>query len=526
MEYSEPGSSSDAAQASRSEYGVFLSFRGPDTRNGFTDFLYHGLLDAGVRVFRDEEERRVGEVFDDGLLRAIDKSLLYIPIFSQNYASSTLCLHELAHIVENVSKSEGKKRILPIFYDVEPHDVRLRTSLYGDAFRYHEERFPDQVEAWRKALNAVGNLNGWSCKSHGSQATLVKLVVDTVLREPETKQKKLPRHLVGLDDRIEDLMELIGFDHPDVRLIVIYGMGGIGKTTIAKVVFNQLSFSYGKCCSFLEDVRESSSTKEHIVQIAKKLLSDIVGFGFAEKVENSEQGVRRIGETLRTKRVLVVPDDVAEKQHIENLIGDYSLHPGSRIIITTRDKTILQYEGFNGVILGYEMPKMDDALALLLLRWHAFDRDFPPNDYKKLSSEIVSTTGQLPLAIEATGSVIRGKDKAYWEKKLVRLMNVPEKETLNKLLISYDGLDENEKQIFLDIACFFFNEKKIDAIYMWDSCRLDPIIAIKGLTEKCLIKELDNGKFWMHEQLIALGRQIVHRESPRDLGKQSRLWIA
>lgn len=143
---------------------MFLSFRGPDTRYGFTDFLYHGLIDAGVRVFRDEEELRIGEVIGGNLLRAINNSMIYIPIFSRTYASSKWCLRELSHIVDNTSKSEGRKTILPIFLDVEPEDVKLKTPQYNDALLEHADKFPDEVKAWKKALAEVDEIKGWNVK--------------------------------------------------------------------------------------------------------------------------------------------------------------------------------------------------------------------------------------------------------------------------------------------------------------------------------------------------------------------------
>ncbi|XP_039174119.1 TMV resistance protein N-like isoform X1 [Eucalyptus grandis] len=484
------------------------------------------LRDAGVRVFRDEDELHVGEVIAGNLLCAINNSMLYIPIFSQTYASSKWCLRELVHIVDNVSKSEGKKCILPIFLDVEPEDVKLKTPQYRDALLEHAIKFPDEVKAWRKTLAKVDEIKGWNVKKDQSQASIVKLVIERVLEKLKTKQKSVTEYLVGLDDRVKDLTELVDLDDHVVRLIGIYGMGGIGKTTVAKVIFNQLSSHFGKCCSFLEDVQESVSTKEGSIRLQKKLLSDIVGSGFAEKLEDSEQGMMRIGETLRTKKALVVLDDVDNKEHIKKLIGNYSLHSGSRLIITTRNTTILQIEGFHGKILPYEMLKMDYGLALQLFCQHAFGRDFPLDDYHGLSSEIVSSMGGLPLAIEVVGSLLNRKTIAFWEETLVRLRNVPEEEILKKLRISYDDLDEYQQQIFLDIACFFFNENKTNPIYMWVGCQFYPQRGIDILTNRCLIKILDNDNFWMHDLLIDLGRQIVRQESPSDLGKQSRLWIA
>ncbi|KAL3746821.1 hypothetical protein ACJRO7_015719 [Eucalyptus globulus] len=525
MANSEAGSSSDAARASGGEYQVFLNFRGPDTRYGFTDFLYYGLVDAGVCVFRDEEELRVGEVIGGNLLRAINNSKIYIPIFSQTYASSKWCLRELAHIVENVSKSEGQKSIFPIFLDVEPEDIKLKTPRYSDALLEHEKKFSVEVKVWRKALAEVDEIKGWNVKKDESQATIVKLVVKRVLEKLKLKQRLVPEHLVGLDDRVKHLTELLDVNHRDVRLIGIYGMGGIGKTTVAKVIFNELLSHFGKCSSFLENVREKMSTEDGIVQLQKKLLSDIADSGSAEGVQESEQGMRRIGEVLSTKKVLVVLDDADNKDHIKRLIGNNSLHSGSRIIITTRNHTILQGWEFKDEIIPYEMLEMDDASTLELFCWHAFRKTFPLDDYHALSSEIVSRMGGLPLAVEVIGSLLNKKDKAFWEETMIKLRNVPEEEILEKLRISYDGLNEHQQQIFLDIACFFFNEKKNDAIYMWANCEFYPVRGIDVLTSRCLIKILDNDKFWMHDQLIDMGRRIVHQESPNDPGKRSRLWI-
>ncbi|XP_056169346.1 disease resistance protein L6-like, partial [Syzygium oleosum] len=154
------------------EYQVFLSFRGRDTRRGFANVLYHDLRDAGIHVFVDDEELRPGERISGNLLRAIDDSRLYIPIFSPKYASSHWCLRELAKIVENTSESRredgSEKVILPIFYNVEPDDVKLRTQLYNNDILNLEQMMEDQkkkfssqdVEMWRQALRRVGGISG------------------------------------------------------------------------------------------------------------------------------------------------------------------------------------------------------------------------------------------------------------------------------------------------------------------------------------------------------------------------------
>ncbi|XP_048141262.1 protein SUPPRESSOR OF npr1-1, CONSTITUTIVE 1-like isoform X2 [Rhodamnia argentea] len=227
--------SSDAP--SGCEYQVFLSFRGPDTRTGFTDVLFHSLTSAGIRVFRDDEELRVGERIDGSLWRAIDNSRIYIPIFSRTYASSQWCLRELTQIVVNTFKSEGTKEILPIFFDVNPDDVKLKTPLYRDAVLNleHEKKLsPEQVNAWREALMEVDAIKGWEVKKYKGHGELINLVVEEVVKKLKTKHRSVTEHLVGIDDRVVAVSKLLDVNSGGVRLVQIYGMGGIGKTTLAK----------------------------------------------------------------------------------------------------------------------------------------------------------------------------------------------------------------------------------------------------------------------------------------------------
>ncbi|KAI6668041.1 hypothetical protein NL676_000001 [Syzygium grande] len=189
MASSETGTSTSNTDGS--EYQVFLSFRGPDTRRGFTNCLYVALKDAGIRVFIDDEELRPGERISDNLLRAIDDSKVYIPIFSKNYASSHWCLRELAKMVENTSKSkeDGNKVILPIFYDVKPDDVKLKTPLYDEAILNLEEKKEDKkkkfssddVETWRQALKKVGGIKGWEPQNYSGDGELIQAIVEAVV---------------------------------------------------------------------------------------------------------------------------------------------------------------------------------------------------------------------------------------------------------------------------------------------------------------------------------------------------------
>ena len=139
-----------------------MSFRGEDTRKTFTDHFYHALVQVGIRTFRDNEKLPVGEEICRALPKAIKESTISIPIFSKDYASSKWCLCELAKMVECHNDDTIKQKILPIFYDVEPSDVRHQMGSYEEAFRQHENDFDQEiVQGWKKAMRVVGQMKGW-----------------------------------------------------------------------------------------------------------------------------------------------------------------------------------------------------------------------------------------------------------------------------------------------------------------------------------------------------------------------------
>ncbi|KAL4327305.1 hypothetical protein S83_041555 [Arachis hypogaea] len=149
------------------KYDVFVSFRG-ETRNNFTDHLYAALCRHGIVAFRDDTKLEKGGLISEGLLEAIEGSQVLIVVFSMNYASSTRCLQELAKIADCI-QIPGH-RVLPVFCDVSPSEVRKQSGNYEEAFVEHEERFKDdaemmeQVQRWRGALTQVANLSGWDLK--------------------------------------------------------------------------------------------------------------------------------------------------------------------------------------------------------------------------------------------------------------------------------------------------------------------------------------------------------------------------
>ncbi|KAF8034674.1 hypothetical protein BT93_C0862 [Corymbia citriodora subsp. variegata] len=429
------GASDLTVAATGNRYDVFLSFRGIDTRKGFTDHLYTRLVDAGIHVFKDDDELCQGKRIGPDLLAAIKNSKILIPIISLNYGSSCWCLNELVQVMECHDSNMGHL-VLPIFYKVEPTHVRHQIGSFGDAFRMHE-RHSDQtiLEKWKQALNEVSSLKGW--EANGYEGKLVKSIVQKVLSELKKEfELVVPDNLVGIDSHVKNVMEFLDNNSSATLFVGIHGMGGIGKTTLAKTIYNKLSSKF-ECCSFIADIRESCK-RNGLEYLQNKLIFDILKQ--KNQVYNTDEGTRFLSSKLEDKKVLILLDDVDDDDQLKALAGNYNwFSPGSKILITTRNKAILD----NAVVdYNYEHEEMDDDQSLILFSRHAFRKNSPPSEFKDLACEVVSTTGGLPLALEVLGSLFCGKRPTQWRGTIKKLNKVPHKKVQQKLRISYDGTEK------------------------------------------------------------------------------------
>ncbi|MED6120240.1 hypothetical protein PIB30_019029 [Stylosanthes scabra] len=504
-------------------FDVFLSFRGIDARHGFTGNLYNILHAKGIQTFFDDDKLPRGTQITPFLSSAIENSRIAIVVLSQNYAASSFCLDELTTILECV-KGNGRL-VLPIFYDVDPSDVRHQRGSYGEALARFEERFKDydkeKVHQWRQALHQVANLSGQHFKlGNEYEYDFIQKVARDICNKINRVPLYVANYPVGLKSRVLEVNKLLN-DGPNdgVHMAGIYGIGGIGKTTLARAVYNLISDQFEGLC-FLENVRENAN-KYGLEHLQEMLLCKILGEKDI-KLASASEGISVIKHRLCRKRVLLILDDVNKQQQLQKLVGGLDwFGSGSRVLITTRDKHLL---ACHGVERTYELNGLSWEDSINLFKWNAFKSNQVDPGFKHIINDAVTYSARLPLALEVIGSNLYGKTIEEWKSALNRYKRIPERDILEILKTSYDALEEDAQNVFLDIACCF---KGFHLTEVTDILRahhgICPKHAIGVLVDRNLMKVNQNGKVTIHDLIEEMGKEIVRQEGKP--GQRSRLWF-
>ncbi|XP_062008726.1 disease resistance protein RPV1-like [Rosa rugosa] len=516
MASSSASSSSDIPP--KEKYDVFLSFRGTDTRKTFTSHLYKALDDKKIDTYIDYNLER-GEEIAPALLKAIERSKISVIVFSENYASSRWCLDELVHILE--CREKYGQHVIPIFYKTVVSDIRHQRGGYE-----LEEHFKDRTESerlkWKVALTKAANLSGFESTSTRDDSELIHQVVQFILTNLSYESSSYELDgFVGVGSRVQQVESLLCIVPRDdrVRSVVIWGMGGIGKTTLADAVFHRLSSQFDACC-FLADVREGSGTQKELKDLRNRLLRTLLGdktLDIQSKTIDRSTAVK-----LSRKRVLVVLDDVDKSSQLEMLAGrDVTFGSGSRIIITTRDdQRVRDIEvlrgGGNHDVKIYEVEKLSDDEARQIFNLNASTGIYSDVHSTYFLTRMIAHAAGIPLALKHWSSL---SHKLSWD-EMTKIIN----EKMGSIYrVSYDVLRKNEKEIFLDIACFH-KGKQINHVRGHLDCRSLPVDSgIGDLIDRSLI-ELRGSYLWMHDVIQEMGREIVREKCPEEPGNRTRLY--
>lgn len=325
--------------------------------------------------------------------------------------------------------------------------------------------------------------------------------------------------LVGILPRVRIINLWMQDGAMDASMIAICGMGGIGKTTIAKSVYN-LNRENFDGSSFLANIRQRSQEPNGLVKLQQQLISDI---GKEQKLSCVDEGIIKIADAISCKRLLLVLDDVDQVDQLHAVLGMRRLFsPGSKIIVTTRHERLLNPREVHEV---HQVSPLNSEDSLELFSLHAFGQAHPIDDFLEYAMRVVHYCGGLPLALQVLGSSLSGRSVDVWVSALKKLEAIPDGQILRTLMISYDCLqDDHDKELFLHIACFFVGRDRDWTIKILDECDFYTTIGIQNLKDMCLLTVDVFNNLEMHKLLQDMGREIVRQESPKELGSRTRLW--
>jgi hypothetical protein len=344
------------------------------------------------------------------------------------------------------------------------------------------------------------------------ESEFIEKIVGDVMNKLHAMSSSHTTGLFGIDVRVNKVESLLHMESPDVLIVGIWGMGGIGKTTIAQVVCNKVLSRFEGI--FVENLRQQSD-------LQKGFLSWLLGKETLNTMGSLSLRDSFVRDRLRRIKVFIVLDDVDDSMPLEEwrdlLDGrNSSFGPGSKVLITSRDKQVLK----NIVDETYEVEGLNYEESLQLFSSKALKNCDPTIDHRELIEKIANHVQGNPLALIVLGSSLNGKSIEEWRSALNKLAQNSRIE--RALRISYNGLDSEQQSIFLDIAHFFNRMKKDEATRILDCLYGRSVIFdISTLIDKCLITT-SNNDLQMHDLLQQMAFNIVRAESDFP-GERSRL---
>ncbi|KAL7612222.1 hypothetical protein Lser_V15G06595 [Lactuca serriola] len=536
-EISEEASSSSSSEAHR--YDIFLSFRGVDTRHSFTNHLYNALIHAKITTFLDDEEIETGEDLKPELENAIKASRASIIVLSKNYATSTWCLEELVLILKQ--RRTSKLIVIPIFYHVEPTDVRKQQSSFGDAMAKYTRmmeaetnadkryQWAQKMDRWNKALTEVADLKGVDANGRLEVELIDEIVKDIFRRLHISSRFPLPQ-LIGMDDSIKFVTSwLKDASSHTTDILTILGMGGIGKTSLAKYVYALHSHEFDTS-SFIEDINRICDEKSNGMIDVQKQLYDDISKPSSVQIHDGSIYTSMIENAVARKKMFLVLDDIGTINQLNVLVGSKGFHPGTKIIITTKDAWLtnscaLFKKNVKPKHTTYKLKGLSEIDSQKLLCFHAFMCNDPKVGYEEVSKKLVKYCEGHPLALKVLGRSLYNRDVSYSEGYMERLKNENGPPISNVLRMSFDSLPfKNDKDLFKHIACFFVGMDREATETILEACDIETKTGITNLIDKCLLSIRWNNELMMHQLVQEMGKFVVCEESPYKPWERSRLW--
>lgn len=264
---------------------------------------------------------------------------------------------------------------------------------------------------------------------------------------------------------------------------------------------------------FFYDVNETARRSFSLHNLLSKLLQGLTHLDL--QVEGVDEGINLFTEHVSSFPSLVILDNVVHWRQLHALLSVLSvLHSGSLILITCREEEVLKCPGVQEPSI-YKLNCLDTEDSRELFCTHAFGKPRPQKRFQNLADKFLRACNGLPLTLKVFGALLRRKDKSSWREQFNKLRQISPDHIEKRLQLCYDDLYEEEKMIFLHIACCCIGEKRDLAVGLWDASGSGGLSVFKNLQKRCLVDVDSEDCLFMHEYLRELGRSIADEKGLR-----------
>ncbi|XP_062002054.1 probable disease resistance protein At4g27220 [Rosa rugosa] len=525
------------------KHDVFLSFRGADTRKGIASEIYYRLQNRrGIKTFMDDQDLQVGDVISPTLLTAIKESRFAIIVLSQNYASSTWCLEELRHICECMEEvEEDKNRILPLFYYVDPTNVRHQKRSFGDAFAEHDKSGRhglEKVQQWRAALKKVANFSGWNTQDYKTERELLDAIEEFVCNKLRATELEFTMSIGGFEafeatkQAIDQVMNAL--KDSKATTIGVYGMGGVGKTTMVNYVGVQAQENR----LFDKVILAVVSQNPDLMKI-QQTFAEMLGFELKEKTEivRARELKKKI---MRETKILIILDDIWKRIEFSD-IGIPSHNDlqrcNSKVLLTTRKLSVCYSMDCHANIHLNILSEEDSWSLFVKEARKSFDKS---SNFNAVAHQVARECAGLPVALIAVARALRDEGLDGWKEAARRLQesqpaNPEDEEDVYRCIkLSYDYLKSDDSKSCFLLCCLFREDYDIPIEYLFkygigkgmfqDSnlleARATTYLVVKALKDSSLLLEARNDRYVkMHDVVRDMAISISLSEGQRVLVK-------
>ncbi|XP_031371915.1 putative disease resistance protein RGA4 isoform X2 [Punica granatum] len=301
-------------------------------------------------------------------------------------------------------------------------------------------------------------------KVEGNDGSTLGVLVENQLR-PETYPYKPERYVVGRDEDTKEVIDILL--NPDfeenVSTLPIVGIGGLGKTTLARLVFNNAS------------IKEYFSVKLWVCVSTNFDAEEIVRKIVGESTLGKDELTKKLGEKLDGKKFLLVLDDLWNENRSKWLeLEEFLMNgaKGSKILVTTRHLKVVKTMTPPKCHELKGLPE-DQSLALLMRMAGKQEYEWKSQNLEEIAKEILKKCVGVPLAIKTIGRLLvflRNKEEwlNFKNNELSRIDH-EEGDIMPSLKLSYDFLPSHLKQCFA-YCCLFPKDYELDTselIHLW-----------------------------------------------------------